>query len=465
MNIGEYRRWEKLDAPGFTLSNSLWALIPLEAWRRGLNVQLMPDARYVISDSNRSYSFRQTRLAGGEWDTRARNSDDKQLTREYFLAEGLPTPIGRAFDADAPETDLVNYANAIDFPVCVKPNNLAKGLGVFPKVNNDDQIIHAITTIRGLGTSSQIIVENHAPGVDIRVSVVGDEVVAASLRTAAYVTGDGTSTIRQLVDTKNKQRSANPHLSLNLLQKDSVAENHLMTQGFEWGTVLSHGQKANLSGPANISAGGDSVDVTDVLSKQAKSIAVDAVKSMGLLHGGVDLLLDDYASEDAVIFLNELNPSSGLGPHIYPGSGDRRDVPAAIIDFYFPGTHVISGSQNWAFALDDVSRLLRDKVAESVRLASLRVPQEPAWRRYIIEYDRDSLVAVKTSALRILRKYEVSGLFRKIESGRSQVAFSGERSRVDLVVRGLKNLASRTNSSLKLASKAAFVSTTGVRSF
>src|SRR5699024_12276143 len=69
-----------------------------------------------------------------------------------------------------------------------------------------------------------------------------------------------------------------------------------------------------------------------------------------------------------------------LGPHIYPGFGSSRDVPVAIIDHYFPGTQSIQGGQNWAFALDDVSRILRDKVAESVILSPLNVPREPAWR-------------------------------------------------------------------------------------
>src|SRR5699024_3412999 len=159
MNAAEYKSWEKLDLPGFTLSNSLWALIPLEAWRRGLEVQLMPNARYKISDPNRSYFFRQTRLSEGQWDTRARNSDDKQHAREIFLSKGLPTPIGELFDANTPKNELVKYASSIGFPVCVKPNNLAKGTGVFPKVKNAEEVINAVNMIHGLGTNSQIIVE------------------------------------------------------------------------------------------------------------------------------------------------------------------------------------------------------------------------------------------------------------------------------------------------------------------
>lgn len=123
-------------------------------------------------------------------------------------------------------------------------------------MNNASEVIEAVSAIRGLGTKSQIIVENHVPGVDVRVSVVGDAVIGASLRTAAYVIGDGNSTISQLVDTKNMQRKVNPHLALNLIQKDSIAENYLQRQSLNWNTVITDGQIAKLSGPANISAGG-----------------------------------------------------------------------------------------------------------------------------------------------------------------------------------------------------------------
>lgn len=220
----------------------------------------------------------------------------------------------------------------------------------------------------------------------------------------------------------------------------------------------------SLSGPANISAGGDSVDVTDSLSDEAKRIAIDAVQAMGLLHGGVDLLVDDYESEDAFIFLNELNPSSGLGPHLYPGFGERRDIPAAIIDFYFPGSKPIEGGHNWAFAYDDVARLFRDNVAESVVVAPLNVPREPAWRKFVVEHEADSIATIKASALGILRKREVNGYFRRIDPFHSNVVVSGELPAIELVERSLKNLANRSNARLKLASRAAFPATAGVRS-
>lgn len=464
MLIDEYTSWENLNAPGFTLSNSLWALIPLEAWRRGLTVELAPGARYTISDDNRNYSFWQTRLAKGTWDHRARMSDDKQLARDRFLEFGLPAPIGKLFPRETPEHEIVNYADSLGYPVCVKPNNLAKGLGVHPKVEDRDGVVSAVHEIRELGRTSGIIVENHVPGVDLRVSVVGERVVGATLRTAAYVLGDGTTTVQQLVKNRNLERKANPHLGLNPIREDAGSERYLSLQGYNWQSVPPANERVALSGPANISAGGDSVDVTDEMSEAAKSIAVSAVESMGLLHGGVDLLLDDYTNEDGYIFVNELNPSFGLGPHIYPGAGLRRDIPAAIVDYYFPGSQRLKGSQNWVFALDEASRLFRDKVAGAIQLEPLAIPKEPVWRRYAVEATAQNVGPFKNGALGILRKRDVNGYFERLGENKYQVAFCGEKTSVEKVERSLKNLANRSSSTLRIASRAAFTNAPGVRS-
>lgn len=463
MLIDEYTSWDNLNAPGFTLSNSLWALIPLEAWRRGLNVELAAGARYTISDENRRYSFWQTRLTGGGWDLKAKMSDDKQLARERFLDFGLPAPIGELLVQDAPEREFAEYADAIGYPVCVKPNNFAKGLGVHPKVNDREGVIDAVRAIRQLGKTSGIIVENHVPGVDLRVSVVGDRVIGATLRTAAYVLGDGVSTVQQLVKKRNIERKVNPHLGLNPIGEDTVAEGYLSSQGYGWDSVPPAKERVALSGPANISAGGDSVDVTDEMSEAARSIAVSAVESMGLLHGGVDLLLDDYAQENGNIFVNELNPSSGLGPHIYPGAGLRRDIPAAIIDYYFPGSQRLVGSQNWVFALDEASRLFRDKVAGAIQLVPLTIPKDPVWRRYVVDATAKSVGSFRNGAFGIFRKREVNGYFERLDENKYQVAFCGERASVEKAERSLKNLATRSSSMLRFASRAVFTSAPGVR--
>ena len=47
------------------------------------------------------------------------------------------------------------------------------------------------------------MVEKFAPGADYRLLVVGDRVVAAARREPAHVVGNGTATIRQLVDEVN----------------------------------------------------------------------------------------------------------------------------------------------------------------------------------------------------------------------------------------------------------------------
>ncbi len=92
MKNSQIASWPDLSQPFFSLSNSLWALVPLEAWRRGLSVTLRPDARYTISDGLTEHTFWQTRLTGQRHDQLAHMLDDKHATRELLLEAGLPPP-------------------------------------------------------------------------------------------------------------------------------------------------------------------------------------------------------------------------------------------------------------------------------------------------------------------------------------------------------------------------------------
>jgi D-alanine-D-alanine ligase-like ATP-grasp enzyme len=52
-----------------------------------------------------------------------------------------------------------------------------------------------------------ILVEKYIKGSYYRVLVVGDQVVAASHRISAHVTGDGERTIRELIHKENSLRT------------------------------------------------------------------------------------------------------------------------------------------------------------------------------------------------------------------------------------------------------------------
>src|SRR5699024_6867056 len=107
--------------------------------------------------------------------------------------------------------------------------------------------------------------------------------------------------------------------------------------------IPPEGEIIYLSDISNISIGGDPIDVYDELSVDGKEIAVQALQAIpGLVQGAVDLIVHEDEEGEEKAYVIELNPASQLGGILFPIKGKSRDVPAAIIDYYFPETKDIN---------------------------------------------------------------------------------------------------------------------------
>ena len=140
------------------------------------------------------------------------------------------------------------------------------------------------------------------------------------LRVAANVVGDGSSSIRELVEKKNQDplRGRDHRSPLEIINLGDIELLMLEQQGYTPDTVLPKGSQTFLRGNSNISTGGDSIDMTD-----------DMATAMGAWACGVDLIIPDYtkpASKElpncTCIELN-FNPAMYLHAYTYVGPGQR----------------------------------------------------------------------------------------------------------------------------------------------
>lgn len=463
MRIDEMNSWEDLGAPFFSLSNSAWALVPLEAWRRGLAVTLQPNAHYTISDGYSSFPFWQTRLTGEQGDAIARLCDDKQLTREALLRAGVPAPQGTLFSGDIDKKELADYAADLGYPVCLKPNNWAKAKGVFPKLTDAVAVDSAINVLVDDLGAREIVVEQHIPGDTLRVFVAGDKVIGATWAEAANVVGDGTSTISELVAAKATVRASNPHLKSSPLVLDADAEAHLSAHGLSGGLIPSDGQTITLRAASNLALGGDSWDVTDEISARVAKVAIASVAAVpGLRHAGVDLLVDDCRSEAAQVFVNELNPSAGLGGHIYPEAGERRDVASAIVDQYFPGEPAPQNTKNWYFSLNQIVRLFTSRVASDVALEPMPEIVNQHWKTLRFEgADTTSLNTLRRELLSSVTRSPLHGTITAIRDQKFDLAITGPRPLVTRFEKTMRDAARRRTVAAKLVTSRPFSTTAG----
>src|SRR5690606_21945136 len=177
------------------------------------------------------------------------------------------------------------------------------------------------------------------------------------------------STITELVDEKVQARATNPHLRYSPLVLDDAAVEYLAENGHVPTDIPSDGERIQLRAAANLALGGDSWDITESVAKKVADVAIATVAAIPeLRHAAIDLLADDPFSDEAAVYVNEINPSAGLGGHLYPGKGERHDVVGSIVDQYFPNTAPVEGSENWYFSLNQANRLFTARVADEVSM-------------------------------------------------------------------------------------------------
>jgi cyanophycin synthetase len=262
-------------------------------------------------------------------------AQDKELTRSLLQAVGVPVPDGRPVTS---AEDAWEAAVDLGPPVVVKPQYGNHGRGVATNLTTREQVLQAYEAAREEGSS--IMVERYIPGVDHRILVIGDRVVAAALREPAQVVGDGRSTIRRLVDEVNKDpRRSDGHATvLSTIKLDPIGLAVLVEQGYTPDSVPPAGVHVLIRRNGNLSTGGTATDVTDRIHPEVAARAVDAARAVGLDIAGVDIVATDIgrpleAQRGAVV---EVNAGPGLRMHLEPSAGKPRPVAEAVLALLFP---------------------------------------------------------------------------------------------------------------------------------
>ncbi|MFG6119278.1 acylphosphatase [Thalassobacillus sp. B23F22_16] len=361
--------------------------VALEGWRRGLKLKWYtkdsehfqdmiifgvnpPGRLFSLSSEERTHYFFRTRgdIVANEAVEIASEKDD---TKVVLDKAGVPVPKGKGFDPEATDEEIITYSKTIDYPLVLKPTNASLGNGVVTNINSDEEFLKAMHYVRHELGYDEVIVEQHVEGEEYRVYVVGDKVIAAYNRKPANIIGDGEHTIEELIELKNTERKKNARLNSCLIHMDTEILEYIQSAGYTLESVPKKGEQIYLRQKTNVSSGGDPIDVTDTMSKEMKQIAIDALKAVpGLDHGGVDIIANENRSMDVAGVVIELNPTAQIGGALFPLKGKARDIPAAIIDYYFPETKGMDTRRSKVyFDLINVLEPLENRAALEVEVA------------------------------------------------------------------------------------------------
>jgi D-alanine-D-alanine ligase-like ATP-grasp enzyme len=260
---------------------------------------------------------------------------DKDYAKFFMKKQGYPVAPGTTVFKDAWAKALksnqtinygVRYAKKFGYPLIIKPNSKSQGSGVTLVYNKKELVL----TLKEIFKDDRIaIIEKYLPGHDYRVVVLDGEIISAYERTPLSVTGDGKNSIFSLLKTKQKIfDKTNRDTKINF--DDSRIKTKLRKQGFSLKSILRKGKKIFLLDNANLSTGGDSLDVTKNIHSTFSKISKKLTKSMGLRMAGVDIMVTNgnimQNARDCGYYIIEINAAPGLDHYVTTGKAQKKKV-------------------------------------------------------------------------------------------------------------------------------------------
>jgi D-alanine-D-alanine ligase-like ATP-grasp enzyme len=257
---------------------------------------------------------------------------DKDYANFFMKRMGYPIVRGRTFFSKnwskhvGPDRGIDaahEFARTIGLPVIVKPNSGTRGQGV-SLVYTKFEFYRALRQI--FRKDDVALVQQQVRGKDYRIVVLDNKVISAYERIPLNIVGDGQSSIRQILENKQRKfNRANRDTVINL--KDPRIANKLRRQRLSLESVVAKGTTIWLLDNANLSTGGDSVDVTDIVHPKFKAIAIRLTRDMGLRLCGVDIIVDGNIEDSpARYWVLEINSAPGLDHYGRSGKRQRKIV-------------------------------------------------------------------------------------------------------------------------------------------
>ncbi|WP_409305155.1 cyanophycin synthetase [Peribacillus sp. SCS-155] len=261
-------------------------------------------------------------------------SCDKQLTKDILRGCGLPVPNG---EVASTMEEIFEAASRIGYPVVVKPLHGRQGEGVITNIHDAEELFNVVHCLDEHIDS--FIIERHYDGNDYRLLVINGELSAASLRVPPFVIGNGKDTIKSLIEIENKNplRGDGHEKPMSKIPLNHTVSCYLEKLDMSLDSIPDKGKIVQVVGNANLSTGGQAIDVTDQVHPSIKDIGILAAKAIGLDIAGIDFICKDISkpfNPDQMAII-EINAAPGIRMHLYPNEGPKRDVGKAIVDYLF----------------------------------------------------------------------------------------------------------------------------------
>ena len=260
---------------------------------------------------------------------------NKDETKRILQEQAIPVAKGLTISTIE---DLEIALDQIGFPLVFKPLNGNHGKGATINVNSKEEAIAAFAYAQKY--SHRVIAERFITGHDFRVLVIDNRMVAAAQRVPAHIVGDGINTVNRLIEIENSdpRRGYGHENVLTEIAIDRDTLDLLNKKGYTLDSIPEKSEIVYLKSTANLSTGGTSIDVTDLVHPQNVFMCERIARVIGLDICGIDIMaknLTELLTDNGGVVL-EVNAAPGFRMHLAPSEGLPRNVAAPVLDMLYP---------------------------------------------------------------------------------------------------------------------------------
>lgn len=311
-------------------------LIMRESIRRGIKIDLIdPSENFLKLSQGKHIEYVQqaTKTSLDPYSV-ILMMENKLVTKKILQAASISVPSGGHYTH--PQSALADLALYLNNPIVVKPKSTNFGLGItILKDNTTPEHFNQAVDI-AFSHDSSILIEPFIAGREFRFFLINGVVEAILLRVPANVIGNGTDSIRELVEMKNVDplRGRGYRTPLEKINLGDAEKLFLETQSLHFDSIPADKETIYLRENSNISTGGDSIDYTEEIHPSYLAVASKAAAALGVAITGLDMMIPDIkqpatADNYAIIEMN-FNPAIHI--HCFPHRGKNRRLNSKILD-------------------------------------------------------------------------------------------------------------------------------------
>ncbi|BAO44778.1 cyanophycin synthetase [Thiolapillus brandeum] len=254
----------------------------------------------------------------------------KEQARAVFAANGIPHARGEIFFSPL---RAYRFARTHGFPLVIKPNVSGFSRGSHFPINSFRELWKASLMVKIWWPWS--VVEEYLQGRNYRVLVGNGEIISVIRRYPPFVTGDGQSSISQLIDRENQVREKmGLYPVIHPIPKNRAIRRYLGKQGLNLNSIPGADEEVILFNRISLAPGGvvetiDTRNIPEINQRLFKRIL--ELFNANIL--GIDVIMEQGIeipwNEQKCIFL-EVNSRPFTAMHTVPRFGPQQDLSQAF---------------------------------------------------------------------------------------------------------------------------------------